>query len=117
MYIAQGLRHRPAHRRAAGQLWEKGGGAWDASCTMENPEARICCGPHDCGPLRIYDGTAEEISTGGWQVTIPPGTHPLVPGGATRVFRAGGRGTYPSQRLAAHAGASRGALRWNGRAQ
>src|SRR3546814_3390925 len=76
MYIAQGLRHRPAHRRAAGQLWEKGGGAWDASCTMENPEARICCGPHDCGPLRIYDGTAEEISTGGWQVTIPPGTHP-----------------------------------------
>src|SRR3546814_15273547 len=67
---------------------------------MENPEARICCGPHDCGPLRIYDGTAEEISTGGWQVTIPPGTHQLVPGGDTRVFREGGRGPYTSQRLA-----------------
>jgi hypothetical protein len=44
----------------------------DASWIMENPETRVCCGPQDCGPLRIYDGTAEEISTGEWQSQSHP---------------------------------------------
>jgi hypothetical protein len=83
----------------------------DASWIMENPETRVCCGPQDCGPLRIYDGTAEEISTGEWQVTIPPGTHPLVPRGDTRVFREGERGTYTSQRLEPYVCAYGGQIR------
>jgi hypothetical protein len=87
--------------------WGHGDAAW----VMENPETRHCCGPQDCGPVRVYNGTVEEVGPGEWLVTIPPGTHPLVPDGASRVFREGDKNVYPSQRLEPYVCAYAGGLR------
>lgn len=83
----------------------------DAAWIMENPETRACCGPQDCGPLRVYGGTVEESAPGEYRVTLPPGGHPLVPRGASKTFHEGGHNVYWSQRLEPYVCAWGGELR------
>jgi hypothetical protein len=88
--------------------------AWghgDAQWIADDPATRHCCGINDCGPVRVYNGTVEEVGPGEWLVTIPPGIHPKVPDGASRVFREGDKNVYPSQRLEHYVCAYAGALR------
>lgn len=71
----------------------------DAQWIADDPATRYCCGINDCGPVRVYGGTVEELEAGVWRVTIPPGGHPMLPDGAQRTFREGDSNVHWSKRL------------------
>ena len=83
----------------------------EAQWIADDPKTRHCCGINDCGPVRMYDATVEEVVPGEYLVTLPPNRHPMVPRGDQRLFREGDSNVYPSQRLEPYLCAYAGQLR------